>query len=294
MAGKKYSMKKVKTDELLDKFHKELMRIDELQQFVAKLKSHLEIGIIKVIPASPINRHQFNKLIEEKEQLVIKDIIDVKKSSQYILTYFEKIIDKCNSLITSIYESESLSHEKKVVIILETKYLLESIANQYSTNTRITFTPNAYFAVDIKKEPVPQRIPFGYLKLSSGAFDQLSEIFNVNQELFQELAKLAALAIDKLIILSYTQKKYTLPPKPGKNLVAALAIALTKTPKPLLKMDNTLHQTLLDDLTTFFGLEPIKIAAITNEILRNKTPSKELRDLADALDTLKKNRPHKQ
>ena len=286
-------MKKAKTDELLNKFHKELMSIDDLQQFAAKLMSHLEINMIKAVPENPLTRQDFNKLIDGNEQLAIKEIFDFKKSSQYINLHFEEIITKCKRLIKSVYDTESLPYEKKVVTILETKYLFESIANQYSSNSRHVFTPNAHFAIDIKKETKPQRIPFSYLKLSLSAFDQLSEIFNNNREFFQELARHTALAIDKLVILSYTQKTYSLPTKPGKNLVAALAIALTKTPKPLIKIDNSLHQKLLDDLTTFFGLEPMKMSTVYNDILRNKTPSEALRDLADALDTLKKNRPHK-
>ena len=229
-------MKKVKTDELLDKFHKELMSIDDLQQFAAKLMSHLEINMIKAIPEKPVTRQDFNKLIDGNEQLAIKEIIDVKKSSQYINLHFKEIIAKCERLIKYVYDTESLPYEKKVVTILETKYLFESIANQYSSTSRILFTPNAYFAIDIKMETTPQRIPFDYLKLSDNAINQLSEIFNINREFFHELARMAALAIDKLVILSYTQKTYTLPPKPGKNLVAALAIALTKTAKPLIKL----------------------------------------------------------
>lgn len=286
-------MQKVKTDELLDKFHKELMSIDDLQQFASKLMSHLDINMIKAIPEKPLTRQDFNKLIDGNEQLAIKEIIDVKKSSQYIYLHFEEIIAKCERLIKDVHDTESLPYEKKVVTILETKYLFESIANQYSVNSRLVFAPNAYIAIDIKKEATPQRIPFGYLKLSDSAINQLSEIFNINHDLFKQLARHTALAIDKLVILSYTQKTYTLPPKPGKNLVAALAIALTKTAKPLIKIDNRLHQTLLDDLTTFFGLEPMKISTVYNDLLRNKTPSKDLRELSDALDSLKKNRPHK-
>jgi hypothetical protein len=295
LAGKTkiYIMRKIKTNQLLDKFHAELMNTDGLRSFAAKLKSHFEINYIRVTPNSPINIYQFNKLIASDTQLEIKDIQDIKNTSEYIKFNFKEIIAKWAKLLNNIYQSEDLTYESKVVTILETKYLLESIANAFSMESRNVFAPNAYFAVRIQKERTPQRIPFEYLKLSPSALKKLSEVFTINGQFFQELAQLSALAVDKLIILSYTQKKYELPSKPGKNLVAALAIALTKTPKPLLTMDTSLHQTLLDDLTTFFGLEPMKIYTVLNDLMRNNKPSQDLIDLANSLDTLKKNRPPK-